>query len=114
MTGPTNTLRVRDGGRRTVREAEVSVHPPRPPVPLALPLALPRPGRRELRELVARLVVEYGGVVAPGRVMAAVYRAHQLLRHQPVGTEAHLAACERLVRQRLGELPAARPQLRAV
>ena len=94
----------------------MSVHPPRPPVPLplTLPLALPRPGRGELRDLVARLVVEYGGVVAPGRVMASVYRAHHLLRHHPVGTDAHLAACEQLVRQRLGDLPTARPHLRAV
>jgi hypothetical protein len=83
-------------------------------VPLSLPLLAPPPGRRELRELVARLVVEYGGVVAPGRVMAAVYRAHHLLRHQPVGRDAHLAACERLVRQRLGDAPAAAPRLRAV
>jgi hypothetical protein len=88
MQGSANTLRQRAVGTCSTRSAAART--------------APRPtGRREVRGLADRLVVEYAGAVAPGRVIAAVYRAYRLLIAGGTAPGARLDLCEAVVRRQL-------------
>jgi hypothetical protein len=88
MQGSANTLRhgaVRSGGTRSA-EARTAHRPT---------------GRREVRALADRLVVEYAGAVAPGRVIAAVFRAYRLVIAGGTAPGSGIELCEAVVRRQL-------------
>ena len=101
MQGVTNTLREDTGERRASRGAEADVH------------RLRSPGRQAVHDLAARLVIEYGGAVPPGRVTATVCRAYLTVVRDRVPVEMLLETCESIARRRLTDLVAAglRPAL---
>lgn len=65
-----------------------------------------------LRQLADRLIVEYAGILPPGQVLAAVFRANQsLARNGGVTGEPRLLLCESVVRQALTRRVEADPRL---
>jgi hypothetical protein len=54
-----------------------------------------------VRRLADRLVVEYAGAVAPGRVIAGVFRAYRLVLAGGTPPESRLDLCEAVARRQL-------------
>lgn len=65
--------------------------------------------RERCRLLADQLIVEYAGAVAPGQVLAAVFRAHRSLTG-PLGLtlEAEMNICESFARRLLTDQVSAR------
>lgn len=60
--------------------------------------------REECRLLADRLIVEYAGAVAPGQVLAAVFRVHRSLAGTlGLSTAAEMHICESFARRVLTE-----------
>ena len=66
--------------------------------------------KQAVRDLSARLAVEYAGAVPPGRVRAYVSRSEQRLRGVALGYASRLELIETCVRQQLAEATARPPQ----
>lgn len=60
--------------------------------------------RNERRDLAERLIVEYAGSVPPGQILAAVTRAHRLIRSTRLGrSNGEMALCEAVARRSIAD-----------
>ena len=74
-----------------------------------------RTRHQDRQQLADRLILEYAGAVAPGKVLAAVARIDRLLQGCHADPHHRMTLCEDLVRHRLLEHTAGqRPHLAAV
>ncbi len=68
-----------------------------------------RARREQCRVLADRLILEYAGAVAPGQVLAAVFRAHHSLAGQlGLSVAARMDICELSARRLLTDQVSAR------
>ena len=72
--------------------------------------ASPVATHQAVRDLSARLAVEYAGAVPPGRVLAHVLRSEHRLREVALEDGSRLELIETIVRQQLAEATARPPQ----
>ncbi|MCX6399327.1 MAG: hypothetical protein NTX33_05280 [Propionibacteriales bacterium] len=60
--------------------------------------------RNERRDLAERLMVEYAGSVPPGQILAAVTRAHRLVKANHLGgSNGGMALCEAVARRSIAD-----------